>query len=500
MFPALALICPSCATVDPKPDYDRSGEMIRARTLAAESYDPATEDAIEDKVDALLEDGLTVDKAIQVALLNNASLQASFQNIGISRAELVQSGLLSNPMLSLAGLLPEGGGRAKIVGGLSQEIADLWQIPKRKKIAHAELERTILEFARSATSLAIDVEAQVYRAVAAENTQSLAQETLKLRQKRLDAARGGAAAGEVDIGVVNDAQLQFIEAGFEVSSATKERELTQASLAKMLGLSRRNAAISIKGEFPVPSREVPEFSALLDEATRERLDIQAAEASLNAAEFEFERQKLRRLPSVVVGLEGERMERRATPGRSILADTARASVANGALTAPGIESRAQRAQARRQEIDAVLGPSISLPIPIWDQNQAQIAKARFIVEQRYKEYLELLNSVAFDAATVLASLRAAREQVILFHDQMMPLAERGAVMARTRMSVGEQGIVVVLDAEQSRLTFRRNYISAQRDYAIALTELSRTIGRRVDINNGIGAPSPTPTSDGKDPS
>ena len=45
----------------------------------------------------LLAQPLTVDDAVQVALLNNRGLQATFLELGISEAELVQAGRLPNP-------------------------------------------------------------------------------------------------------------------------------------------------------------------------------------------------------------------------------------------------------------------------------------------------------------------------------------------------------------------------------------------------------------------
>ena len=53
------------------------------------------------QVAALMQSPLSVDEAVQIALLNNPALQAAFQELGISEAELVQSGRLPNPRLTL---------------------------------------------------------------------------------------------------------------------------------------------------------------------------------------------------------------------------------------------------------------------------------------------------------------------------------------------------------------------------------------------------------------
>ena len=77
---------------------DRLGkDLQRARS-------PADQDTIERRVGELLAKPLTVDEAVQVALLNNRGLQASFQELGITEAELVQAGRLPNPGFSFARL------------------------------------------------------------------------------------------------------------------------------------------------------------------------------------------------------------------------------------------------------------------------------------------------------------------------------------------------------------------------------------------------------------
>ena len=49
------------------------------------------------EVAELLAQPLSADDAVQIALLNNRGLQASFEELGVSEADLVQSGRLPNP-------------------------------------------------------------------------------------------------------------------------------------------------------------------------------------------------------------------------------------------------------------------------------------------------------------------------------------------------------------------------------------------------------------------
>ena len=51
-----------------------------------------------EKLGSLLKNKLTVDDAVQIALLNNRDLQAAYSDLGVAQADLVQAGLLSNPI------------------------------------------------------------------------------------------------------------------------------------------------------------------------------------------------------------------------------------------------------------------------------------------------------------------------------------------------------------------------------------------------------------------
>jgi hypothetical protein len=53
-----------------------------------------------------LDDGLTPDEAVAVALWNNAAFQVSVSALGFARADLLEAGVLTNPVLSL--LFPVG--------------------------------------------------------------------------------------------------------------------------------------------------------------------------------------------------------------------------------------------------------------------------------------------------------------------------------------------------------------------------------------------------------
>src|SRR5207247_7082962 len=100
---------------------------------------------VAQEVQALLQDTLTIDGAIQVALLNNRNLQALYAELGVAQADLVQAGLLKNPVFDGAvRFLVGGGGPAKVDLDVALDFLEIFYLPLRKRVPAARLEETNL--------------------------------------------------------------------------------------------------------------------------------------------------------------------------------------------------------------------------------------------------------------------------------------------------------------------------------------------------------------------
>jgi len=469
-----------CATVNPQPDFERTVHQIGEQTGADEVYDPSLEDTVESKVTALLADGLTVDEAVRVALLNNRSFQSLFQKVGASRADVVQSGLLTNPSFSLMGQLPEGGGRAKLNVGFGQELVDLWQIPIRKKIAAAQLDETVLDVTDRAVALVAEVKTKYYRLLAALQAEKTAGKTIELLSQSVRLAEERFKVGETSPLDVNLSRSSLLEAKIELLSLQRDRRLAEALLARVMGLSRSTLSWTLKGSLPQPAA-IPDDTELIKTAMTQRIDARMVQAQVAAAEQSLRLEYLKVMPSVIVGAELERPDRRALPGRKIMADTARDSIAQGQLTAPKIQSKAERDLERRQIVDSILGPSIQITVPLWDQNQAQIAKAGFKASQKRKEYEDLLDTIADQVQRAAETVRTAQTQVQSYEQEVLPQALSNIDAARRLYQAGEQGILILIESQEMFIKQRRLYEDACRDYGVALAELEQMVGGRLVV-------------------
>src|SRR5216117_3195976 len=127
-----------CAHVDPNPAFRELANTVHLRTGKRVQWNrgSAQDAQAQAAVASLLKRPLTADSAVQVALLNNHNLQATYEELGIAQADLVEAGLLKNPVFYFERRLP--GQAAEI--DLVQEFVDILLLPLRKRIAAAQFE------------------------------------------------------------------------------------------------------------------------------------------------------------------------------------------------------------------------------------------------------------------------------------------------------------------------------------------------------------------------
>ena len=128
-----------CASVPKEAGFPDVQKLIEQRMGSWVHWNQGIpEDAVvSDAVRSMLQQELTLDEAVQIALLNNRSLQAVYEELGIAQADVVQAGLLRNPIFGASFRFPDkaaGGHRSTNTEfSVVQDFLDLLVLPLRKK-------------------------------------------------------------------------------------------------------------------------------------------------------------------------------------------------------------------------------------------------------------------------------------------------------------------------------------------------------------------------------
>lgn len=134
-----------CATVPKNADFSDVQKLVADRIGQPVQWNGNTVDdqTVQADVNRMLMQDLTVDQAVQIALLNNRHLQATFEDLGISQAELVQAGLLKNPVFAGSWRFPNRPpNHTDAEYAVSEDFLDLLILPLRKHVATQVFEGT----------------------------------------------------------------------------------------------------------------------------------------------------------------------------------------------------------------------------------------------------------------------------------------------------------------------------------------------------------------------
>ncbi|MCX5769785.1 MAG: TolC family protein, partial [Candidatus Hydrogenedentes bacterium] len=414
-----------------------------------------------------------------VALLNNKWFQPQFQGIGVSRAELVQSGLLTNPKLMFSARFPEGGGRSNLTFGLAQDLVEIWQLPLRKRIARDQLEQTVLTVVRSAVDLAARVKTAYYQLRVVQENEKVVAENVALLERSAHLAEGRFNAGESTILDLNLIRSNVLQGTISLESARRDAQVNAAAFEHLLGLGLNQAEVKLVDALPSAAEPVADDKTLVELALKTRLDVRAASLEIDTAAREIRRQRRGALPGVSVGLEAERTEMRAPRSLKPLAtdfDFSNPSQALQDYALQQFEAHRDRELEKRQNIDLLLGPSVELTLPVFDQNRAQIAKARYQFAQKQKDYEELLLEVVQEVRQAAATVRASQELLRMSLQEAVPLAEKNVDTAQRMYEAGEETVLALLLAQQSLNQQQQAAIRVAGDYAVALADLEKAVG------------------------
>jgi len=142
-----ALVLGGCATFSGDRGFGAVEQVAGERLHKDVKWprDSGERDSVRSAVKELLASPLSADNAVQVALLNNPGLQATYAELGIAEADLVQAGRMTNP--HFAYLRTSAGGERKLEWALTFPVIDLLTMPLRTRIEGRRFEQVKLAVA-----------------------------------------------------------------------------------------------------------------------------------------------------------------------------------------------------------------------------------------------------------------------------------------------------------------------------------------------------------------
>ena len=415
-----------------------SVEKIAAERLGKELRWARSDDernSIEARVKELLARPLSVEDAVQLALLNNRGLQTAYFELGISEADLVQAGRLSNPhfsMLRVSGSV-DGVREYKIEQALTLNVFALITMPLAVEVEKRHFGQTQRQVAMDVLRLAAETRATYFTVVAAG-------ETLRYMRKVRQAADAGAELARRMALVGNFSKLRqareqgfYADATLGLARAEQAQTAVRERLTRLLGLSGSQA-------FELPER-LPDLPQTADElpnveqiAMDQRLDLQA------------------------VRLETEALARN-------LGLTKATRFINLLEFGPARVLEGQKGDPYKK------GYEISFELPIFDWGGARVAKAEAIYMQAVNRAAEMAVNARSEVREAYQGYRTGYDIARHYRDEIVPINKRIADENLLRYNGMLIGVFDLLADARSQIASVNSYIESLRDFWIAQSDL-----------------------------
>ena len=394
----------------------------------------ADQDSIAVRVSDLLSKPLTVDDAVQVALLNNRGLQASFQDLGIGEAEVVQAGRLPNPGFSF-GRLSRGDER-EIERGLHFNIARLIAMPFIGKMEARRFEQTKYVVAMSVLSLAADTRKAYYNALAAEETVRYMRQVQQAADASAELARRMEQVGNFNKLQRAREQVFYADAALNLARANQAQRSTRERLTRLLGAWGAQTQFALPERLPELPKDPIELPDIERVALAQRLDVQGAKL---AAEQTARNLGLTRSTRFINVLE------------------------LGVMRNSSNEAPIQR------------GWEIGFELPLFDWGGARVAKAEAVYMQTVHRAAETAVNARSEVREAYTGYRSAYDIARHQRDEVVPLNQRIAEENVLRYNGMLIGVFELLADARSQINSVNAAIQAKRDFWIAQADLDMAL-------------------------
>lgn len=395
------------------------------------------DEEISEQIQTLISQELTADSAIQIALLNNPTIQATFENLGLAESDLVRAGLFSNPNFSLEVRYPTSSGlHTNIEYLITATLLDIFLIPLRTRLAETEFEQTKLKVANEILQLAFDVRETYYAIVTLNEEIQIMESVTKLAAIMSEISNRQRAVENINFLELQLMQAQNLRSELLLLQAKTDLVHFKEKFYRLLGLTEEPCILFSPLDLPFFAIENFELCALEEVALSERLDLQVAR---------FEMARLCQM----LGLKEW-----------------------------WVYTNLQAGLAGEREADGtnVIGPGFEGEIPLFNYGQADRMRIFAELRQKQEQIAALEIQIRSEVREAYYLLTNYKEILTEYQCQLLPLQEMILNSSEALYNVMGLGLDKLLVNKRIELENHQNYLKSVKSYLTARVELDRALG------------------------
>jgi len=426
IIPALLILAAGCVSTSPHAVFEEVEANLEERGVESVHWHTGVEEdeKAEEKIRQLLDDDLTAESAVQITLLNNRRLQAVYSTLGVAQADLVQAGLLSNPVLSGSLLLPVNGGSRELELGVTQSFLEVFYIPLRRRVAASALEESKLVVTASVLDFKYHARTAFYKVQAYSQRLEMFEQIALATELGYDMAQRLHDAGNITALELHEHRDLFEQARLDLRLAERDFLRARERLNRIMGIFGKDIEWTIADRLP----HIPD-----DEPDLEGLESRVIEKSMDLA---IARQRI------------------ITAGELLGFEESSALV----------PELAAGAKAEYEAGDWRAGPTLALPIPFFDRGQARIARNRAELRMQQDDYKALAIEIRSIARQAREDVESARQISDHYHKVILPIRERITGEAQLQYNAMQIGLFELLRARERQIEAGEKYLESLLSY------------------------------------
>lgn len=359
------------------------------------------------------------------------SLKAARLAVEEARGRQLGAGRWSNPSVGLEAQNESRVSPGAVTFSLDQSFPLTRRLGLEKQLSSQLVVAAEHEVKDAERRLIAEARELAVKMLALDKQRALREQQTALAQKLSDFAKDRAGAGELS--PLDAAQAQVDAQRLRSDARRIETELVslRGQLKPMLGLAPGDT-LTLGGE--LPPMKLPASSPW-----QRRADYQLAQTKIVAAQTEADLAKAKRWQDVSAGIFAAREKQDA-------------------------------------EHTGFAGFRISLPLPLWNRNQGEIAEKAASAERARLESEALASQISNEAYTARQEMEANAALVRDTRDKLLPLVIEQTNKLEKAYETGQTDLLTVLRARDQRLQLEAAALDATRDFHLARIRYEAAIG------------------------
>lgn len=445
VFAALSLS--GCANFSPDSGMSAVSELTSQTIKKDVAFVQTAEgaDAVNARVRQLLSRTLNAETAVQIALLNNKGLQASYNELALAETDLVEQSLPPNPVFSISRI--SGNGASEIERQIVGDILALATLPFRSDIARERFRQAQLRAALSTLRLAADVRRAYVRTVAGNEMVALLTDAKATAESTAQLALKLGETGSINKLDQAREQVFYAETTADLATARQAATSAREKLARLMGLWDDGLDFRLPNALPQLPRRPQTLPSIEADAVAHRIDLQIARLELTA-----------------------------------LAKSLNLTEATRFVTLFDLAGISRRTQDPEGAPFRERGFDVRFQIPIFDGGEVRVRQAAETYNLAFNRLTERAVNVRSEARDAYRVYRSTYDIAGHYQREILPLRKIITEEMQLRFSSMQVDIFALLTEARQRLASLRGAIDAKQTFFLAQSEL------QTAVNGGAPAP------------